>query len=194
MVGRKRLLGIAALVAVIGATQAQTPEPQKAEKPEGTPAADAGKPEGGPRRGGRLMSPEFDNVRRAIEALTPEQQKRFQENFLRWSNLPPEEAKALRERAEVRRKKIQEAINNALAEAGLDLDKEKKQQFYRRYFEERRKVEAQLWKELEEKRKPLMKEIIGKLKDEFSAQQAAATPTPKTPSKPDAASTTPEQQ
>ena len=41
-------------------------------------------------------SPEFENVRKALDALTPEQRKRFQENFVRWSNLSSEEKKALR--------------------------------------------------------------------------------------------------
>src|SRR5882757_8891612 len=49
-------------------------------------------------------SPEFENVRKALDALTPEQRKRFQENFWRWANLPPDEKKALRDREELRKK------------------------------------------------------------------------------------------
>lgn len=114
------------------------------------------------------MSPEFDDVRRALEALTPEQRKRFQENLLRWSNLPPDEQKALRERAEFRRKRIKEEIDEGIKAAGLELNDEGRQQFAKRYFEERRKIEEQLRKEMEEKRRPLVKEIVGRLKDEFS--------------------------
>jgi hypothetical protein len=126
------------------------------------------RPNGGP------MSPEFQNARRALEALTPEQRQRFIENFKRWSNLPPEEKKALADRELVRRKKIAEEVNQALAETNLDLTGERRALFAKRYGEERRKVEEQLRKELEEKRKPLIKEIIARLKEEFSAATLAS--------------------
>ena len=64
--------------------------------------------------GKRKMSPEMQNVRRAIEALSPEQRKRFEENFHKWANLPPDEKKALRDREELRRKRMAEEIQDAL--------------------------------------------------------------------------------
>ena len=63
-------------------------------------------------------SPEFENVRKALDALTPEQRKRFQENFWRWANLPPEEKKALRDREEVRKKFMEQEVQAAIQEAG----------------------------------------------------------------------------
>ncbi len=122
------------------------------------------------------MSPEFENVRKALEALTPEQRKRFQENFLRWANLPPEKKEALREREDFRRKRMAEDIDAAIREAGLDLDKERRELFVKRYGEERRKIEEQLRKEWEEKRKPLLAEIIARLKTEFAAPVTGAAP------------------
>ena len=129
----------------------------------------------GPRRPGQgPMSPEFGNVRRALEALTPEQRQRFIENLKRWSNLPPEEKVALADREGIRRKKIAEEIESAISESGLTLEGERRALFAKRYGEERRKVELQLHKELEEKRQPLVKDIMVRLKAEFSAEAAPA--------------------
>ncbi len=114
-------------------------------------------------------SPEFDNVRRALDALTPEQRKRFQENIIRWVNLPPEEKKALRDREEVRRKVMQQEVDAAIQDSGLQLDGDRREQFVKRYAEERRKIEEQLRKETNEKRKPLVHEMVARLKAEFSA-------------------------
>jgi Spy/CpxP family protein refolding chaperone len=122
------------------------------------------------------MSPEMENVQRALEALTPEQLKKFQENFQRWSNLPTEEKKALRDQDEFRRKKMVEDIEAAMHEAGLELTKEKRQEFIKRYAQERRKVEEQLRKEMEEKRRPLLKEIRDRLRQEFATPAAPAIP------------------
>src|SRR4051812_29260972 len=59
----------------------------------------------------KIDSPEFENVRKAIEALTPEQRKRFQENFARWATLSPEEKRALRDQNELRRKRIKDEVD-----------------------------------------------------------------------------------
>jgi hypothetical protein len=119
-------------------------------------------------------SPEFDNVRRALDALTPDQRRRFQENFWRWANLSPEEKKALRDREEMRKKVVEQEIQAAMQEAGLQLDGDRRKQFTKRYSEERRKIEEQLRKETQEKRKPMVKEMIGRLKEEFAAPTVAA--------------------
>jgi hypothetical protein len=122
-------------------------------------------------------SPEFENVRKAIDALTPEQRKRFQENFWRWANLSPEEKKALRDREEVRKKFMEQDVETAIQESGLQLDGDRRAQFIQRYGEERRKIEEQLRKESMEKRKPLVKEMIARLKSEFSGAVPVPAPT-----------------
>lgn len=120
-------------------------------------------------------SPEFDNVRKALDALTPDQRRRFQENFWRWANLSPEEKKALRDREEMRKKVVEQEIQAAMKEAGLtQLDSEQGKLFAKRYSEERRKIEEQLRKETAEKRKPMVKEMIGRLKTEFTTPTVAA--------------------
>ena len=122
-------------------------------------------------------SPEFENVRKAIDALTPEQRKRFQENFLRWSNLPPEEKKLLRDREEIRKKLMEQDVQTAIQESGLQLEGEKREQFALRYSEERKKIEEELRKETMEKRKPLVKDLIARLRSEFSGGTVAPSDT-----------------
>lgn len=145
-----------------------TPEPQKKrrkdqEQPTPAPA-----------------SPEFENVRKALDALTPEQRKRFQENFVRWANLSPEEKKALSDREELRKKVISQEVEAAIQEAGLQLEGDRKNQFVKRYAQERRKIEEQLRKETMEKRKPMVKDMIARLKSEFSGENTPANGQPVT--------------
>lgn len=122
-------------------------------------------------------SPEFDNVRRAIDALTPEQRKKFQENFIRWSNLPPDEKRALRDRDEMRRRRIANEIEEAMAESGLSLDEAQKKAFTMRYIEERKKIEERLRRETDERRAPLLQDLTAQLKAEFSGQTSTTQTT-----------------
>ena len=85
------------LVAALSPAGAQAPADPKA--PPATPSARRPAWFGGGERHRPAGTPEemekFKNVRKALDELTPEQRQRFQENFLRWSNLSPEEKKAL---------------------------------------------------------------------------------------------------
>ena len=123
------------------------------------------------------MGPEFENVRNALNALTPEQLQRFQQNFLRWSNLSPEEKKLLRERDTLQRQKMMTEAQNSLAKTGLQLSEEQKTQFFKRYGEERRKIEEGIRQEMETVRKPRVESLIQQLKSEFSVQpESGKTP------------------
>ena len=167
MAGKRQLATLAVAVAVLGAvTHPVTAQEVERVKQQGNPNP-------GKRR--EAMSPEFDDVRKAIEALTPDQRKRFQENFRRWSNMSVGEKKALRDRDETRRQRIAEEITAALRETGLELDKDRREQFAKRYAQERRKIEEQIRRDMEEKRRPLVKEMVGRLKAEFS-EPSPATP------------------
>jgi hypothetical protein len=141
-----------------------------------TPATPEKKPR---KERAETASPEFENVRKALDALTPEQRKRFQENFWRWANLPTEEKKALRNREETRKKFMEQDVQAAIQESALQLDGERRAQFVQRYGEERRKIEEQLRKETMEKRKPLIREMVARLKAEFS--ETGPTPVEPTP-------------
>src|SRR3954451_1971265 len=37
----------------------------------------------------------LENVRKALEALTPEQRQQFRDNLVKWMNLPPDDKKVL---------------------------------------------------------------------------------------------------
>lgn len=145
------------------------------QEPQSSPAPTSPKPWA--KRGGKNAapnSPEFENVQRAIDALTPEQRRRFQENFARWVNLSPEDKRVLRDQNELRRKRMRQDIDKAIRDSGLQLDATQRELFAKRYTEERRKLEEQLRREMQEKRQPGLREIVGKLKEEFSQPQPAA--------------------
>jgi hypothetical protein len=173
-----------ALMASVATTFAQTatPQPQTApQTPPQTPKHD-GK---GPWFGGHGTEagpngPAYENVRKAIEALTPEQRKRFQENFWRWANLSPEEKKALRDREELRKKMIEQETETAIQESGLQLEGERREQFVKRFGEGRRAIEEQLRKEMGERRKPMVHELISRLRTEFSSDAPSNSVAPTT--------------
>jgi hypothetical protein len=124
--------------------------------------------------------PEVENVYKALEALTPEQQKKFKENFIRWMNLTPDEKRLMRERDENRKRHMAEETQAAIAQSGLTLEGPQRSKFVKRYAEERRKIEEKLKKETEERRKPMVAEVINQLRTEFATPTAvAATPAAK---------------
>ena len=165
MARKLRLLTLAASLASLAVAVA---EPQAGRPGQLRP--------GGPRPGDN--TPEMQNVRRALEALPPEQRKRFAENLARWSNLSPEQKKVLGDHEEMRKKFMEEEIAVAVKETGLVLEGERREQFVRRFGEERRKIEEQLRSEMMEKRKPLVRDLIQRMKAEFSSPGRTPTATP----------------
>jgi hypothetical protein len=157
-----------------GLGQAQTPQPAATQQTftQNPPGRRPGL------TGESPNAPEFENARRAIESLTPEQRKRFQENILRWMNLTKEEKELLREREEWRREVMAQEVERALKQSGLIiLDPARRDLFAKRYAEERRALETQLRKDMEEKRRPLVQALIGRLRQEFSTNPPS-TPSP----------------
>ena len=161
MVGQARLLIVPAFFAA--SIYAQSPAPSGAP---GSTSATPHPHRAGPRKG--PPSPEFDDVRKALSALTPQQRQRFAENFRRWATLPPQEREALADRETLRRQKRLEEIETAMKKADLQLRGERRTQFARRYTEERRKLEETLRQEMEARRGPALDEIIARLKKDFS--------------------------
>lgn len=115
-----------------------------------------------------------DKRRRAFERLSPEEREKFRENFERWKNLPPDERRALRDGEQFRRQKIEREIDEAIKTSGLQLDADRRQVFALRYTQERRKIEEQIHKEIEQKRKPLLDAVVARLKTEFSTASSPA--------------------
>ncbi len=127
-------------------------------------------------------SPGFENARRAIEALSPEQRKQLQDNMQHWASLPPEVRNILRMREEVRREQRAEEGERALKASGLVLEPVRREAFLKRYAEERRLLEEELRKEMQEKRRPAIQALIARLRQEFSGGALpAATPAPPVP-------------
>ena len=126
---------------LISGIAAWAADPQPQQNPAGTPVTDTPKPpSNGPLPTKNPADPEIEHVRKALNALTPEQFQRFQ---------------------------------NALAKTGLQLAEEQKALFFKRYGEERRKIEESLRAEMDRQRKPRVEALILDLKNEFSSPGAA---------------------
>ena len=76
----------------------------------------------------------------------------------------------------MRRQRMIQDIQQALQQSGLVLTEEQKAQFAKRYTEERRKLEEELRKEMNEKRQPRLEAIVGQLAKEFSDPSPSAQP------------------
>jgi len=121
------------------------------------------------KRRGVFMGPDADKAREALRNMNPEERERWTKRFREWAEMPPEKKKSLADREEYFRRKIREDIDAAILKTGLTLDEEQKKQFSERYLDERRKIEAELRKEMDEKRGPRVDAMIDKLKEEFAA-------------------------
>lgn len=137
-------------------------------------AGDSGKPGAaspqpfGPRRP-LPGSPEFQKAREAMRELSPEERQKWMENFRRWQELPPPAKQALLDRQEFFQKRMREDMDNALKQSGLELNEEQRKRFAERYAEERRRIEEDLRRQMEEQRRPRVNALVEKLKQEFSA-------------------------
>jgi hypothetical protein len=150
---------------------------EDAPKPDGRP-----EPSPGPRRGPH-GSPELEKTREAFKQMSPEERQQWMDNFRRWQNLSPDEKKSLSDRQESFRRRMREDIENAVKATGLAFDEEQTKQFAQRYTEERHKMEDELRKQMEEIRRPKVKELVEKLKQEFASQAPASAPSEPVPPK-----------
>ena len=112
-----------------------------------------------------------DYLKSRFEQLTPDEKQRLTEKFEKWKALPPEERAALIHHEKMRRERMQHEIEEALKKTGLQLNKERQDLFTLQYTQERRKIEEQLRKEIEEKRQSLLKEMTTRLTTEFATQR-----------------------
>jgi hypothetical protein len=117
-----------------------------------------------------FAGPDAEKAREAFRNMSPEERERWTKRIREWTEMPPEKKKALADREEFFRRKINEDIDAAIVKSGLTLSEEQKKQFGERYLDERRKIESELRKEMEEKRGPRVDAMIDKLKQEFAAR------------------------
>jgi hypothetical protein len=112
----------------------------------------------------------FDQLRKAFDQLSVEQQERVVQNLHRWQELSQDEREVLRQRERVQRQKVEASITEAYQKSGLQ-----RAQFRKRYLQERRHLEEQLAREVQEKRQAGNAAIIEMLKKEFSNPKPSAT-------------------
>ena len=142
----------------------------------GAVAQESGKPERPHRAPRHRDGPEFEKSREAFKQMSPEERQKWLEDFRRWQALPPDQKKSLLDRQESSRKKRREEVDRVIRESGLELNDEQRKQFAQRYSEERRKLEDELRQQLEELRRPRVKALVEKLKQEFAAPAADPDP------------------
>jgi hypothetical protein len=165
--------GIASLIFAFSATAALLCAAEDRPTPAPCPAkSDGGKANGSPRKervfpGGAV---DADKAKEAFRNMGPEERERWLRRFRDWADLPPEKKKSLADRQEFFRRKMREDIEAAQKELGLELSDDQKKVFAQRYFDERRKIEEDLRREMEEGRKPRVKALVEKLRQEFAAQ------------------------
>ena len=119
-----------------------------------------------------------------MQTMTPEQRQKFLQNMERWKALPPEQRAELRRNEEFRRKRILGEINDAIAMSGLQLDPDQRQLFTFKYAQERRTIEDSLRKEMEQKRRVAVKDLVQQLVTEFHAMPMARAPKDAKPAAP----------
>jgi hypothetical protein len=118
---------------------------------------------------GVFTGPDAEKAREAFRNMSPEERERWTKRIREWAEMPPEKKKSLADREEFFKKKIKEDIEAAIQKTGLTLNEEQAKLFAERYLDERRKIESELRKEIDEKRGPRVDSMIEKLKGEFSA-------------------------
>lgn len=151
---------------------------QPAPPPPASPKPDNGaechqEPASG-KRGWNGEGPPAERFKRKLEKLSPEERERFQKNWDRWKKMGEKERDELRQRAEVEQERIRRTIDDAIARAGLTLDKDQREVFALRYRQERRKIEEDLSREFEKVRKSRIDQALEKLKAEFTPAKPTA--------------------
>jgi hypothetical protein len=111
-----------------------------------------------------------------FENVTPDERQKFKENLERWKKLTPDKRAELRDKEEKRREQMIGEINCAIDQSGLNLDRDHLQLYALRYVQERRRVEEDLRRDMEQRRKALLEQMHDRLTTEFSAY---SRPTPK---------------
>lgn len=147
-----------------------TPAPAKAPQPPSKPPQP--NPTFPPAQPGKG---DTADVQRWFNQLSPGDQKKFVDNLLQWRSMSPEEQELLRDRDLIRREKIAEEIQDAIAKSGLYLDEDQKEVYQLRYTQERRKIEDAIRKQTDAMRATMLNEMLARLKAEFAN---APTPAP----------------
>lgn len=128
----------------------------------------AGDGSGGGERRPEMDEEEAKSFQKLLERVPAERREQFLKNFEAWIKLPNSERDFLRQREEARRKERRRQAEKAMKDAGIELEGDQKVKFLERFGQERRRIEEELRKEMEEKRSRLVQESLERLRSEFS--------------------------
>ena len=137
-------------------------------------------PPRGPNGGGHFgrTNRAFGPARQRWREMSPEDRMRFRSNAERWLRMNPEQQRMLRDQENLRRQRIAREAEAALQQSGVQLEAEKREQYERRYLQERRRIERGLRQELEEKRQRELAPVVEGLIKEFSDIPKGLNPSP----------------
>ena len=166
MVGFFAALILLGLTVTAAESQVASASPSSSATPAASSASSTSSPS--------TSSSRFELLRKAFDQLSTEQQERVLQNLHRWQDLSTDEREVLRQRERVQKLKQEASINEAYIKSGLQLNEEQRSMFRKRYLQERRRLEEQLVREIQEKRQIGNAAIIETLKKEFTVGKASA--------------------
>ncbi|MFV0337397.1 MAG: hypothetical protein ACK5LK_04040 [Chthoniobacterales bacterium] len=134
---------------------------------DGSPQAPEETPPRPPHQGDPafIPPPPFE---RDLKKLSLKEKRHFDKNRKNWENLSPEEKEQFRKKRRDIRKRVAEHIDQLIERLELKVNAEQKEAFIKRYFEERRKIERELFEKMKQERDQRLKALDEKLKIEFS--------------------------
>lgn len=172
MAGQRLLFLVVLTLAALPGSHAEPapPPPLKADAPEARkPKRDCDDEDQRKdrKRGGKDDSDVPKKFRERFRQLPPEAQERFRQNWSRWRGMKPEEREKLMDRGLQERQRMEDVIDSALRESGLDLTADEREVFRLRYRQERRKLEEELRDEVSKMREERVEAMVERLKGEF---------------------------
>jgi len=102
-----------------------------------------------------------------VRRESPREPGRFHENRKVWENLPEEEREVLRRKAREMHQQTRRRVEEILAREGTQLNAAQREEFVKRYFEERREIERTLRQRMQEERERLEARAVQKIQDEI---------------------------
>ena len=156
------LIILAVLTLLAPAWRTAWADPTPSPTPHPTPAAKSKASE---------KPDQWSDARRFFMQLSPVQQQKFFDNLEQWKAMSPEEQALLRDQDVIRRQRMAQEIQDAIAKSGLNLDDDQREVYALRYSQERRKIEDELRKETQAKRQVMVADMLVRLKAEFSGSQ-----------------------
>lgn len=114
-------------------------------------------------------------VREQWMQLPPDERQVFERNAERWLRMTPQEQETLRQRERVRRARIKSEAERSLRRSGLQLDPNSRDLYETRYFQEHRRMERALRREIESKRQQELPALSERLKSEFQVHPGPST-------------------